>query len=581
MSPKKALPPARPETLWEYRTPNPDAAEKIVRDLHLNPLLADVLAARGYSDISEISSFLNPRLSAIEDPNLLKDMSKGIDRLAKALKNNEKICIYGDYDVDGITATVLMLRFLEWLGKPADYYIPNRISEGYGMNCPAIDKIARKGTKLIVTVDNGITSFKEVAYARSLGIDVIITDHHQPGEKLPDAVAIINPKRKDAEHSHTPLAGVGVAFKFIYAFSRQLDLDPEAAKDFLISLLDLVALGTVADIVPLTGENRTLVRYGLQKIETTDKVGLQTLLQLTCSRNQGITPDTISYSIGPRINAAGRSDQASLCVDLLLTDDNLRAVEISRRLNRLNDERRKLEDDILGSCLLSIEQKVDLDKEHVLVISGEGWHIGVVGIVASRLLERFYKPTIVLAVDRNRARGSGRSIAGFDLFQALSSCSDCLKEYGGHKRAVGLTLNAKDIPTFRERINRYAKERLDPSLASPRITIDGEVNADVLTLDNVASLSAMEPLGASNPAPVFSMRGVSLLEPARVVGRNHLKLLLCQDGISLGGIGFSMAGFMPLLKDTARSFHISFTPFINEWKGYRNVELELKDIKIE
>ncbi len=571
----------RAEWVWEYRPQNAEVAAELSGQLHLSPLLAHVLAGRGLKNPDEVNTFLNPRLASLEEPSLLKDMDKATLRLKKALTHNEKICVYGDYDVDGITSTVLLLRFFHWLGKDADFYIPRRISEGYGLNRTAIEGIAQKGTKLLITVDNGISSVDEVAYANSLGMDVIVTDHHQSGAKLPPAVAVVNPNRKDAPYSATPLAGVGVAFKFADAATRVLDTPPDSAKRFLTSMLDLVALGTVADIVPLTGENRTFVKYGLERLQNTDKVGLKTLLQLAGAKDKTLTPDSISYHLAPRLNAAGRADKASLCVDLLLTEDNLRAIELTRQLNRLNNERRKFEADILTACLEFLKLNVAVEKQMVLVIPGEGWHIGVVGIVASRLLERFHRPVIVLAIDKDVARGSGRSIEGFDLYSALSACDEYLLAYGGHKRAAGLTLHARDVPRFTDAINEYAARIPDYQTHTRRLTIDAEVAAEDLSLNSLEALSALQPHGTANPSPIFSMRGVSLLEPPRIVGNNHLKLMLCQNGISLSAIGFSMADCFPELKDPGRSFRLAFKPFINEWRGYRNAELEIKDIKFE
>jgi single-stranded-DNA-specific exonuclease len=571
---------ARPSTIWEFRT-NDTQDRSNVPDGITSPLLVRVLSVRKLGDSSEISSFLNPRLASIQDPYLIKDMEKAVKRIRYALDHNEKICIFGDYDVDGITATVLLMRYFKWLGREVDYYIPNRISEGYGMNRSAIERISKKGINLIITVDNGISALEEIAYANSLGMDVIVTDHHQSGDVLPEAVAIVNPNRKDADRVHTPLAGVGVAFKLIYAVSKTIDIDSSLAKSFLVSLLDLVALGTVADIVALTGENRILVKHGLQRLKDSDKIGLKTLLQITCSQSKEITPNTISFYLAPRINAAGRTDQASICVDLLLTEDNLKAVELTRTLNNLNDERRKLEADIHESCLNLLEQREDIKSQKILVIDGEGWHLGVVGIVASRILEQYYKPVIILAVDRDKARGSGRSIEGFDLHKALDHCKEFFTAYGGHKRAVGLSIPAKSIPDFRKKINEYAAEHLDIKNLHPRLKIDAELTADDLTFDNVTALSVLEPYGTSNPPPVFTMKNVSLLEEPRIVGRDHLKLTIIQDGISIPGIGFSMGDFFTKLNEQGQNFHIAFTPFINEWKGYKTVEMEIKDIKFD
>jgi len=565
--------------IWEERQQNPQVESELVSRLRLNPLLARILAARGVHDPAEVNSFFNSNLASLTDPMLLEDMDKAAERLARAIRNKEKICIYGDYDVDGITATVLLVRFFRWLGHEVEYFIPNRVSDGYGLKLSAVDRIAKKGANLLITVDNGISSVDEVAHANALGLDVIITDHHQPSTDLPPACAVVNPNRTDSPLIHTPLAGVGVAFKLIHAVKRYLDIDQTAAGEFIKSLLDLVALGTVADIVPLTGENRTFVKQGIQRLQNTDKVGLKSLLDLVCGTNVRITPNSISYYLAPRLNAAGRHDQATLCVELLLTNDREHAIELTRRINRLNEERRKIESEILESCLNFIDQKLNLENQNVIIVQGEGWHVGVVGIVASRILERFYKPSIVLVIERDIARGSGRSILGFDLYQALHSCRDLLMEYGGHKLAVGLTLRSKVIPRFREAINQYASTTMDPVVCCPRIIIDTEVTSDELSIGNVSALSNLEPYGTSNPAPVFIMRGVSLLEPHRIVGKDHLKLLLCKDGLAFPGIGFSLAECYPELTDITRTFDIVFTPTINEWRGNRNVELEIKDIK--
>ncbi len=557
MSPRRA----NSDTIWEYRPLDPSAGKQLEDDLHIHKILAQVLAARKLDSPSEASAFLNPRLSSIKDPFLLKDMDKAVERFVRAVKNHEKICIYGDYDVDGITATVLLIRFLKWLDRDADYYVPSRISEGYGMNCGAIDRIAQNKTTLLITVDNGISALQEVAHANSLGMDVIITDHHQSGHELPQAVAIVNPNRKDAPYHDTPFAGVGVAFKFVHAACRALEIDQEHAKRFLFSILDLVALGTVADIVPLKGENRILVKFGLQKLQTTDNLGLGTLIQMACAPDKDITSEAISFYIAPRMNAAGRADQVSLCIDLLLTQDQMKAIEISRRLNRLNDERRKLESDILEACLSLLKAKEKIGEQNILVLQGEGWHVGVLGIVANRILERFNKPAIVLTLDQDVARGSGRSIQGFDLFQALEHCDELLLDYGGHQRAVGLTLKTSDIPEFRKTINKYSEGKIDPALKASSLFIDAEINAEDLTLDTVSSLCALEPYGTDNPPPLFSMKNVSLLEQPRIVGQDHVKLYICQEGIGLQAIAFSRADLVPQLSDTSRSFHIVGLPW--------------------
>ena len=564
---------------WEIRQHSAEAVRQLQDSMGLNPLLARVLISRGMKEHADVESFLNAQLANLSDPSHLVDMDKAVERLLRALNNREKICVYGDYDVDGTTATVLLVRFFKRFGHDAvDYCIPNRISDGYGLKRSAIDRIAGSGAKLLITVDNGIASLDEVAYANSLGLDVIVTDHHQPGPQLPAAVAVVNPNRMDAGQTPNPLAGVGVAFKLLHALRRHLDVDIAEVNRFLISMLDLVALGTVADIVPLVGDNRIFVKHGIQQIQNTDKVGLQSLLENATGRDVVVSPNSISYYLAPRLNAAGRHDKAYLCVELLLTDDRDQARSLTRTINDLNDERRSIENDILESCLAYIEKNLVVEDQNVILVEGEGWHIGVVGIVASRLLERFYKPAIVLVVERDLARGSGRSIDGFDLYKALSACQEHLIEYGGHKMAAGLTLQAKNIPLLREAINQYAEGAMDEVVQTPRIYVDAEVFAEELTLENVSALSQIEPYGTSNPQPVFFIRGVSLLEPYRVVGNNHLKLQLCKDGLSFNGIGFSLASCYPELEDSSRTFDVAFTPVINDWRGNRNVEMEIKDI---
>lgn len=563
---------------WEFRHFDSQVYHKLSHEMGLSSLVARILSARNQIDPDHLSDFLDPRLGSIRDPFSLKDMDRAARRLAQAVDRKEKIFIYGDYDVDGVTATVLLLRLLDWLGIKAEHYIPNRLTEGYGMNKKAIKRIASAGADLLITVDNGISSLQEVEYARSLGLDVIITDHHQSGDEIPEACAVVNPNRSDDPYD-TPLAGVGVAFKLAHALLKEINAQPDEAKEFLTSHLDLVALGTVADIVPLTGENRVLVTQGMKILRDTDKVGLSTLLELVCGLDREINSDAISYYLAPRLNAAGRHAKADLCVSLLRTEDRLKAIELSRQLNRLNDERRKLENDILSACLNLIEQNTD-EGTHVIVANGEGWHLGVVGIVASRILERFYRPVIVLAMDKDTARGSGRSIKGFDLYQALTRCGDFLSVFGGHKRAVGLTMSVDNISPFRRAINEYAAETLDSSIFQPSLTIDSEVSPEELTMENVEDLQNLEPFGSGNPSPVFALNGATLLYDPRVVGKDHLKLVFNAGGYQLSAIGFSMASRIPELENPEARIDVAFKPFINRWRGRSSVELEIKDMKI-
>ncbi len=567
------------QVTWETSPVESAKVSTLVKEMGLHPLVAQIMVRRGWEQAGEISAFLSPRLSSLLDPFLLRDMDRAVERLEFAIKRRENICIYGDYDVDGVTATVLLIRFFKWLGVDVQYYIPHRIKEGYGINKEAIDKIVQDDCTLLLTVDTGTSCVEEVAYAKSRGLEVIITDHHQPSEELPPAVAVINPHRADCAYPFPDLSGVGVAFKLIHALSKTLGVEAKQARQFLASQLDLVALGTIADIVPLVGENRVLARYGLEQLGRTTNLGLMTILQLAGIQNQRVTSDNVGFILAPRLNAAGRTDHASVSVDLLLTDDGLRATELVRYLNRLNEERRRLEGEIFNECIQTIELRDDADKEYIFILQGEQWHLGVLGIVASRIAERYRRPAILLDMEKDLAKGSGRSILGFNLHDALKACAPHLISFGGHAYAVGLKLARSNVEGFTVAMQRWACDAIEGQDLNPRLQIDADVSAEDMTLEAVHAMAQLEPYGPSNPPPVLSLRGVELLEEPRIVGRDHLKLECCQHGIQISAIGFSMGHYLPWLSGCRQGIDVAFTPAVNDWGGVPSVELRLRDVR--
>lgn len=567
------------QVAWETASVASAKVRTLVKKMQIHPLVAHIMLGRGWERAGEISAFLKPRLSSLPDPFLLRDMDRAVERLGFALKRRENICVYGDYDVDGVTATVLLIRFFKWLGVKTRYYIPHRINEGYGINKEAIDKIVQDDCTLLLTVDTGVSCLEEVAYAKSRGLDAIITDHHQPSEELPPAVAVINPHRADCPYPFPDLSGVGVAFKLIHALSKALGVEAKRARRFLVSQLDLVAVGTIADIVPLVGENRILARHGLEQLGRTTNLGFMTILQLAGLQSQHMTSDNVGFILAPRLNAAGRTDHASVSVDLLLTDDGLRAAELVRYLNRLNEERRKLEEEIYDECIQAIELRAEADKQYILILQGERWHLGVLGIVASRIAERYRRPVILLAIEKDLAKGSGRSIAGFNLHDALKACASHLISYGGHAYAAGLRLVRSNVARFIRAMQRWARDALSGKDLTPRLCIDADVSAKEMTLEAVHAMAQLEPYGPSNPPPILSLSGVELLEEPRIVGRDHLKLQCCQHGIQIPAIGFSMGHYLPWLAEHHQSLDVAFTPAVNDWAGVPSVELRLRDLR--
>ncbi len=521
---------------WEYYSPTEsDTLGAMMREFHVPRPVARVLFNRGFVKHDEVGRFLTPSTADLHDPFLLKDMDIAVDRIIQALREREPIMIYGDYDVDGITSVSLLYLFLRDLGGEVSFYIPDRAAEGYGISNGGIDEAHRRGVGLIITVDCGITSVDVVLHAKSIGIDVIVSDHHEPGEVLPSAFAVVNPKRPDCNYPFKDLAGVGVAFKLGQGIVQRLEVDPQ----FIEKYLDLVAMGSAADIVPLVGENRIFVKVGLDRLNRDGLQGLVTLVETAGFQIGHVDVGQIVYGLAPRINAVGRLGHALPAVELLITRNHLQASRIAGILEEENRRRKEIDSKTLLEALAKIELEYDFDRDLVIVLAQEDWHPGVIGIVASRIIEKFYRPTVMITIDGDVGKGSARSIPNFDLHSALKSCSDLFLQFGGHKYAAGLTIKAENIPEFRRRFNEVAKNMLTPDDLIPKVKIDDDLTFEEINSDLIRMLSLLAPFGPRNSRPSFVSYNAQLASPPRIVGNNHLKLRVKQNGVVLDAIAFN------------------------------------------
>ncbi|MCS6771127.1 MAG: single-stranded-DNA-specific exonuclease RecJ [Kiritimatiellae bacterium] len=533
--------PAFREKRWRDNAAAAIPEPEWARELKLPPPIARLLAARGILSADQAQSFLSPRLSSLGDPFALPNMRAAVDRIWQALLRNETIAVFGDYDVDGITSTALMTRVLRAMGGRVHPFLPHRLEEGYGLGLDAFRRcVETVRPSLLVTVDCGTGSVDAVQEAARLGIDVVITDHHEPGSRTAPALAVVNPKLH-ADSSLHSLAGVGVAFKLCHALVKQgrLDGHPAASALDLRLFLDLVAMGTIADVVPLVGENRTFVRHGLSAINRNAQPGLRALIDVVGIERQ-VDVWEVSYLLAPRLNAAGRLGDAQCALELLLADEGPDLVHRARALDESNRKRRELEDQTLREAIADLDSRFDPARDFGLVVAGEGWHPGVIGIVASRLLQRFGRPTVVISINGEEARGSCRGIEGFHVVKALERCAELLDRYGGHAAAAGLQLEPSRIPKFADAFNKAAADLMDRRPPQPSIVIDGWVGLHSIDEDFLEALDRLRPFGIGNPAPTWAVRGVSLAQPPRVVGSGHLKLLLAEGGRLYDAIGWGM-----------------------------------------
>ena len=529
-------------------------------------LVTKVLISRGYNSAFKIKEFIALKNVDLFDPFLMKDMQKACEIIKEAIKQNKKITIYGDYDVDGITSTVILTDYLSSLGAYVDYFIPNRSTEGYGLSKTAIDKLIH--TDLIITVDCGITAVEEVLYAKEFGIDIIITDHHSCKEKIPDAMAIINPKQKDCKYPFKELAGVGVCFKLISALENNSD-------KILEKYSDIISVGTIADVMPLISENRRIVSQGIDKINKTENLGLFKLIREIGMND--ISSSGISFRIAPRLNAAGRMGLATDAVKLLLTNSDKEANSYAYDLCLKNTQRQNEEAQILDSVYSKIDKEIDTETQKIIVVWGENWHSGVVGIVSSRIIERYNLPVVIISIDGDTAKGSARSIKGFNIFDALVEIDDLLLKYGGHELAAGLTVKTENLEEFKQRIEKIAFDKIDDEMLISEIKIDLEVKFKEITLDEVKELSLLEPFGISNAQPVFCSRKVEIANIISLSGDKHLKVTFKQDGIKHIGMMFSNSR-KDLWFNEGDKVDIAYYLSVNEFRDTKTVQMIIKDI---
>ncbi len=558
---------------WEICEYDQEVVKKVVSENQISELIAAILVNREVVDKREVEMFLNPTRNDFHNPYLMPDMEQAVARLETAIKENEKMIIYGDYDVDGVTSITVLKKFLKDRGMTnVGYYIPKRLDEGYGLNKDAIQKIYEEGYKLIITVDCGITAMEEIAYAYSLGMEVIVTDHHEPLDEIPKAVAVIDCKRKDSEYPFKGLAGVGVVFKLTQAISQRLGLEE---KEYL-KYLDIVCVGTISDIVPLVDENRVISKLGLKLIAQTRCLGLKSLLDVNVGKNSVINANTVSFGIAPRINACGRIGYEQEAVKLFMTENWVEARETTEKLNQYNRTRQEIEKNIFEEAKEIIE-KNSMQNNNTIVIGKEGWHHGVIGIVASKITEIYFKPTILIGFEDGIGKGSGRSVPGFDLHEALHSLGGYLEKYGGHEMAVGVTAKQEKFQEFAERLEEKAKEAHTEQIV-PIISIDKEITPKELTIEMAESLLELEPYGTSNKTPIFLIKGLKIDSIRTLVEGKHLKLTL-QDGTNIiNCIGFNLGSYADefLLGDKV---DIIGNVEINVFNNIKNIQINMKDMR--
>lgn len=551
---------------------NFDKLEKHIKDKYrFSDLTAKILAEKNFQTDDEIDVFLNPKRRDFRNPFDMPDMTKAIDRIIKAIDNKEKIIIYGDYDADGITSTTILKRFFKDIGVDADYYIPNRLSEGYGMSISAVEKIAEMGYNLIITVDCGITSVNEVERAKELNVDVIITDHHEPTENIPEAVAVVDCKRKDNKYPFRELAGCGVAFKITQALSEKLNIN----ENEYLKYLDIACIGTISDIVPLVDENRIIAKLGLLLVNQTRNIGLRELIKLTGYKK--ITSESVSFGISPRINACGRMGHQEVALELFLTNDPIKARELAKKLEDFNKERQQIEKRIYEEAEELIQENKEAEKPCV-ILGKENWHHGIIGIVSSKITEKYYKPSVLVCFEGEDARGSGRSIKGFDLHEALLNLKEYLVTAGGHSMAAGLSLKTNDFENFKKAFEEYAKDKITPEMLESEILIDEEIKKEDANISSVNELSLLEPFGEGNSKPCILYKNLKIKSIRTLSEGKHIKMTLQDDNINIDAIGFNMGN---LAEDYRIDDVIDVVGNIeiNTFNNRDSVQINLKDIR--
>lgn len=554
---------------WQIYEVNEEEIEKISEEYKINKLLATILSNKGINTKEKIDLFLHPTRNDFHNPYEMPDMEKAVDRIIQAKEKNEKIIIYGDYDVDGITSITVLKSFLKDIGIEAAYYIPNRLNEGYGLNIPAVEKIAADGYNLMITVDCGITCIEEIKRANELGMDVIVTDHHEVGDDLPKAVAVVDCKRKDNKYKCRDLAGVGVAFKLSQALAMKLGLDE---KEYL-KYLDIVCIGTISDIVPLVDENRLISKLGLMLVNQTRNIGLQAILKLSGYKN--IDSTAISFGVAPRLNACGRMGHADEALKLFLSKNINEVNQIANTLNEYNKTRQEIEKSICEEAIEKIKQN-KLEENNTIVVAGKDWHHGVIGIVSSKITEMYFKPSILLCLEDEIAKGSGRSVPGFDLHDALQKCQQTLERFGGHAMAVGLTLKQENVSNFAQALEEVARKAHTEEII-PVIKIDAKINLEEVNRQMIESLKMLEPFGEANKMPIFVFRNLKIDSIRALSEVKHLKLTLKDNNTIVNAIGFNMGKFAEEYR-IGDKIDVVGNLEINSFNGVDSIQINLKDI---
>lgn len=559
---------------WNIARLDGNAVDVLSKEGKYPLLTAAVLCSRGYDTLDKAESFLKMDFSRLNDPMLLPDMPIAVAVILDAIEKGERIAVFGDYDVDGITSTCVLMRYLRSLHADCSFYIPDRLTEGYGLNRQALERLKERDVSLVITVDSGITAIEEIAYAKEIGLKVIVTDHHECMEILPDALAVVNPKRPDSRYPFSELAGVGVAFKLVCALAGQ-DRLPEILDDYL----DMVAVGTIADVMPLHGENRTIVANGLHYLSQTDNPGLRMLMRESGVEEKRMTSSIVSFTLAPRINAAGRMGCTNLAVELFLTDSISRASDIAALLCQQNKERQNAENEILQQAYAALRKEYDPAVDPMIVLWGEEWHHGVIGIVSSRISDRFGCPAILISMDGERGKGSGRSVRGFNLFEALEHSSGYLEKFGGHALAAGLTIERKNLQTFKESIYEFARENMDEEASVPIVNIDCMIRPEHISMESIRGLRMLEPYGMGNPEPIFGMREMTVEDITPISSDRHLKMTLNKGGEFFTAMLFGTgSGGCSVVQGSV--VDAAFSLEINHFRGRSTIQLMLKDIRL-
>ena len=567
-----------PITRWKLSEAREDLQSLFAEEFKLNPIVSQILINRGITDLETARRFLTPSLHDLHSPFLMRDMKEGVARMIRAIRGKEKIAIYGDYDADGITALSILYRFLHAIHERVMYYIPDRVDEGYSLNRKAIDRLKAQDISLIVTVDCGVSDREEIEYARTQGIETIVLDHHEVPTALPAAAAVINPNRSDCPFPFKHLAGVGIVFNFLIALRgglRNIGFWSDRTYPNLRDYLDLVALGTIGDLSPLVDENRIFARIGLELLNEDRRVGLKALRETAGLGNTVIDSGAASFALIPRINAAGRVGTPDDAVRLLLTEDPAEAQRIASRLDACNRERQRLEKTIFDEIMARIHSMGDAKDKGALVLASPEWHPGVIGIVASRVVDRFYRPTILISLKDGIGKGSGRSIAEFNLYEGLKLCDPLLLSYGGHRYAAGISVKESDIEKLSEVLGDIVKEGLVVQELVQETSIDAQCSLNRITHDLVSQFDRLAPFGTRNPEPILCTRNVQVSYPT-VVGNRHLKMRVYGDGVSCSSIWFNRGDYAQNVEGVR--LDIAFTPQINYWNGSSNIQLKVRDI---